>query len=120
MGKAKDLVPDLKPGSAPPIDPLFVTLFPNPDDGSVTVVEPPVMFELGPNHRQQVYASCITALEEMIQGLSPPFRESRTAKGLAGVQNAPLVLSIFRDIDKGSNPRQDYQACCTFSWEFRE
>jgi hypothetical protein len=29
------------------------------------------MVELEPNHRKQVYASCINALQEMIQGLSP-------------------------------------------------
>jgi hypothetical protein len=71
MGKANDLVPDLKPKAEPPDDPLFITLFPNPDDGSVTVVEPPTMVDLEPRHRQQVYASCIVALEEMIQRLSP-------------------------------------------------
>ena len=71
MGKGEELVPDLKPEAEPPDYPLFITLFPNPDDGSVTVVEPPVMVELEPNHRQQVYTNCITALEEMIQGLSP-------------------------------------------------
>ncbi len=38
---------------------------------SVTVVEPPVMVDLEPNHRRQIYTSCITALEEMIQDLSP-------------------------------------------------
>ena len=37
----------------------------------VTVVEPPIMVELEPNHRRQVYASCIKALEDMIQGLPP-------------------------------------------------
>jgi hypothetical protein len=67
MGKVKNLVPDLKLGAE---DPLFITLFPNPDDGSVTVVEPPVMIELDPNHRQQIYSNCINALEDMIQGLS--------------------------------------------------
>lgn len=71
MGKVEQLVWDLEPEAKPPVDPLFVTLFPNVDDGSVTVVEPPVMAELGPNHRRQVYASCITALQEMIQRLSP-------------------------------------------------
>ena len=71
MGKMKDRVPDLELGAEPPNDPLFITLFPNLDDGSVTVVEPPIMVELEPNHRKQVYARCITALEEMIQGLSP-------------------------------------------------
>jgi hypothetical protein len=71
MRKVKGLVVDFEPGAELPDDPFFVTLFPNPDDGSVTVVEPPVMVELGPNHRRQVYASCIAALEEMIQGLSP-------------------------------------------------
>jgi hypothetical protein len=71
MGKAKDLAPDFEPKAEPPDDPLFITLFPNPDDGSVTVVEPPVMVDLAPNHRRQIYTSCITALEEMIQGLSP-------------------------------------------------
>jgi hypothetical protein len=71
MGKAKDLVPDLEPGAKPPDDPLFITLFPNLDDSSVTVVEPSVMVELEPNHRQQVYSNCITALQEMIQRLSP-------------------------------------------------
>ncbi len=70
MGKVKDLMPDLELGAEPPDDPLFITLFPNPDDGSVTVVEPPIMVELEANHRRQVYARCITALEEMIQGLS--------------------------------------------------
>ncbi len=48
MGKAKDLVPDLEPGAKPPDDPLFITLFPNLDDSSVTVVEPPVMVGLEP------------------------------------------------------------------------
>ena len=71
MGKVKDVVPDLEPGAKPPDDPLFITLFPNLDDSSVTVVEPPVMVELEPNHRQQVYSNCITALQEMIQRLSP-------------------------------------------------
>ena len=71
MGKMKDRVPDLELGTEPPNDPLFITLFPNPNDGSVTVVEPPIMVELEPNHRKQVYARCITALEEMIQDLSP-------------------------------------------------
>jgi hypothetical protein len=71
MSKVEDLVPDLKSEVGPPDDPLFVTLFPNLDDGSVTVVEPPVMVKLEPNHRQQVYTSCITALEEMLQRLSP-------------------------------------------------
>ena len=61
----------LERGAEPPDDPLFITLFPNLDDGSVTVVEPPVMVELKPKHRRQIYASCITALEEMIQGVSP-------------------------------------------------
>ena len=64
--KVEDLVPDLEPKAEPPDDPLF----PNLDDDSVTVVEPPVIVELKPNHRRQVYASCITALEEMIRGLS--------------------------------------------------
>ena len=68
MGKVKVLVPDLELGVE---DPLFITLFPDPDDGSVTVVQPPVMVELDPNHRQQLYANCISALEDMIQGLSP-------------------------------------------------
>jgi hypothetical protein len=77
MGKAKDLVPDLEPGAKPPDDPLFITLFPNLDDSSVTVVEPPVMVELEPNHRQQVYSNCITALQEMIQRLSPPLRKPK-------------------------------------------
>ena len=40
MGKVEDLVPGLELGDEPPDDPLFITLFPNPDDGSVTVVEP--------------------------------------------------------------------------------
>jgi hypothetical protein len=71
MGKVEDLVSGLERGAEPPDDPLFITLFPNLDDGSVTVVEPPVMVELEPNHRQQVYATCINALEEIIQGLSP-------------------------------------------------
>ncbi len=71
MGKVRNLGPHLERGTQPPNDPLFVTLFPNPDDGSVTVVEPPIMVDLEPNHRQQVYAGCITALEKMIQGLSP-------------------------------------------------
>ncbi len=71
MGKVEDRVLDLEPKAEPPDDPLFITLFPNPDDGSVTVVEPPVMVELEPNHRQQVYSNCITALQEMIQRLSP-------------------------------------------------
>ena len=69
MGKMKDRVPDLEPGTEPPNDPLFITLFPNPDDGSVTVVEPPVLAELEPDHRRRVYASCIYALEDMIQSL---------------------------------------------------
>ena len=68
MGKVKDLVPDLELGVE---DPLFITLFPSSDDGGVTVVEPPVMVELDPNHRQQIYVNCIAALEKMIQGLSP-------------------------------------------------
>ncbi len=55
---------------ASPNDPLFITLFPDPDDGSVTVVEPPVMVKLDPKHRQKLYANCISALEDMIQGLS--------------------------------------------------
>ena len=54
---------------ASPNDPLFVTLFPNLDDGSVTVVEPPVMDELEPVNRQEIYANCVAALEEMIQKL---------------------------------------------------
>jgi len=69
MRKVKDPVPDLGQGAEPPADPLFITLFPNPDDGSVTVVEPPVMVELEPQYRRQVYANCIDALEVMIQGL---------------------------------------------------
>ncbi len=68
MGKVKDLVPDLELGVE---DPLFITLFPDPDDGSVTVVEPPILVELEAKHRQQIYANCISALEDMIQGLSP-------------------------------------------------
>ena len=52
----KNQVPDIKLGVE---DPLFITLFPNPDDGSVTVVEPPVMVELEAKHRQQNYANCI-------------------------------------------------------------
>ncbi len=71
MGKVKDLVLALEPKVEPPNDPLFITLFPDPDDGSVTVVQPPVMVELDPNHRQEVYANCINALQEMIQDLSP-------------------------------------------------
>ena len=71
MDKVKDIMPDHNLEAEPPDDPLFVTLFPNLDDGSVTVVEPPVMVELKLNHRQQAYESCIAALEEMIQGLSP-------------------------------------------------
>ncbi len=67
MGKVKDFGSDLEIGAE---DPLFITLFPDPDDGSVTVVQPPVMVELDPNHRQEVYANCINALEEMIQNLS--------------------------------------------------
>ena len=70
MGKVKDPVSALEPKVEPPNDPLFITLFPDPDDGSVTVVQPPVMVELDPNHRQEVYANCINALEEMIQDLS--------------------------------------------------
>ncbi len=54
---------------ASPNDPLFVTLFPT-EDGSVTVVEPPVMAELDPINQQEIYASCITALEELIQNIS--------------------------------------------------
>ena len=97
MGKVRNLGSHLERGTQPPNDPLFVTLFPNPDDGSVTVVEPPVMFELGPNHRQQVYASCITALEEMIQGLSP-FQKSEMPRIFGGVSNAPLnAPDFFRD-----------------------
>ena len=46
MSKVEDLVPDLKPGSEPPIDPLFITLFPNIDDGSVTVALKSDMFRL--------------------------------------------------------------------------
>lgn len=69
MGKGKGPVPDLALGAKPPDDPLFITLFPNPDDGSVTVVEPAVMVELEPHHRRQVYANCISALEDMIQDL---------------------------------------------------
>ena len=38
MGKVKDLVPGLGPKVEPPDDPLFITLFPDPNDGSVTVV----------------------------------------------------------------------------------
>ncbi len=68
MGKVKVLVPDLELGVE---DPLFITLFPDPDDGSVTVVQPPVMVELDPSHRREVYANCINAPEDMIQGLSP-------------------------------------------------
>ena len=68
MGKVKDLVPELELGVE---DPLFITLFPNPDDGSVTVVEPPVMVELEAKHRQQIYANCIAALEKMVQKVSP-------------------------------------------------
>ena len=70
MGKVKDLVPGLEPKVEPPDDPLFITLFPDPNDGSVTVVQPPVMVELDPNYRQEVYANCINALEDMIQDLS--------------------------------------------------
>ena len=55
---------------ASPNDPLFITLFPDPNNGGVTVVQPPVMVELDPNHKQQIYANCISALEDMIQGLS--------------------------------------------------
>jgi len=55
---------------ASPNDPLFITLFPNADDGSVTVVEPPVMVELDPMNRREIYTNCISALEEMIQNLS--------------------------------------------------
>lgn len=69
MGKVKARRPDLRSGDAPPSDPLFITLFPNPDDGSVTVVEPPVMVDLEPRRRREVYANCISALEEMILGL---------------------------------------------------
>jgi hypothetical protein len=69
MGKVRNLGPHLERGTQPPNDPLFVTLFPNPDDGSVTVVEPPVLAELEPDHRRRVYASCIYALEDMIQSL---------------------------------------------------
>ena len=71
MGKVKDLVSALEPKVELPNDPLFITLFPDLDDGGVTVVEPPVMVELDPNHRQQIYVNCIAALEKMIQGLSP-------------------------------------------------
>ena len=52
---------------ASPDDPLFITLFPDPDDGSVTVVEPPVMVELESQHRREIYANCIAALEKMIR-----------------------------------------------------
>jgi hypothetical protein len=69
MGKVKGLVQELELGSGSPNDPLFITLFPNSDDGSVMVVQPPVMVELDPRHRRQVYANCIDALEEMIEGL---------------------------------------------------
>ena len=68
MSKPKNQVPDLKLGVE---DPLFITLFPNPDDGSVAVVEPPVMVELEAKHRQQIYANCIAALEKMVQKVSP-------------------------------------------------
>ena len=71
MGKGKQRVRDLKEESEPPNDPLFITLFPSPDDGSVTIVEPPVMVELEAKHRQQIYANCIAALEKMIQQVSP-------------------------------------------------
>ena len=70
MGKVKVLVPNLEGGTEPPDDPLFITLFPNPDDGSVMVVEPPIMVGLEPDYRKQVYARCIGALEDLIQGLS--------------------------------------------------
>lgn len=69
MAKVKGPGARLRLGGGSEEDPLFITLFPNSDDGSVTVVEPPVMVRLDPRHRRQVYASCIEALEEMIQGL---------------------------------------------------
>ncbi len=65
MGKVRNL--DFEIGAE---DPLFITLFPDPDDGSVTVVEPPILIELEPDHRQQIYANCIAALEKMIQKVS--------------------------------------------------
>ena len=68
MGKVKDFGSDLEMGAE---DPLFITLFPDPGDGGVTVVQPPVMVELDPILRQQIYANCISALQDMIQGLSP-------------------------------------------------
>ncbi len=70
MGKVKNLVPGIEPKVEHPNDPLFITLFPDPDDGSVTVVEPPILVELEAKHRQKLYANCINALEEMIQDLS--------------------------------------------------
>ena len=69
MGKEKHLGPEFGLGAGTAEDPLFITFFPNSDDGSVMVVEPPVMVELDPSHRRQVYADCIDALKEMIQGL---------------------------------------------------
>lgn len=69
MGKLKGAMPELGLGAGRSEDPLFITLFPNSDDGSVTVIEPPVLVELDPRHRRQVYANCIDALEEMIRGL---------------------------------------------------
>ena len=65
MGKVRCLTE-----GASPNDPLFVTLFPNPENGSVTVVGPPVMVELDPQYRREIYANCIAALEEMVQKLS--------------------------------------------------
>jgi len=69
MDKRRGPTPELGLGAGQADDPLFITLFPNADDGSVTVVEPPVLVELDPRHRRQVYANCIDALEEMIRGL---------------------------------------------------
>ena len=69
MGKVKVLVPGREFGTESPDDPLFITLFPNPDDNSVTVVEPPVMIGLEPENRRVIYTNCIHALEKMIQNL---------------------------------------------------
>lgn len=69
MGKVKSPARRFALGAGSASDPLFITLFPDSEDGGVTVVEPSVMVELDPRRRRQVYADCIDALEEMIQGL---------------------------------------------------
>ena len=64
MGKVQGLTGEF------PDDPLFITFFPNADDGSVTVVEPPILAESDPDNRREVYANCISALEAMIEKAS--------------------------------------------------